>query len=101
MRRPKTRPSWRRIRLSNALFAVAEHPHEKAKDPPLMAPDQALERALVAGLPSGNQIAIGVDFEIFTGIRPDSGASRGRSVEGSTAGGTHLGILTPVRRIRF
>ena len=69
--------------------------------PSFMAPDQTLECALVACLPPDDQIAIGIDIEIVSALRPDSGTCRGPSVDRSTAGGTHLRVLTPVRRIRF
>ena len=44
------------------VFAVAEHSHQQAEYPPLVTPDQRLERALVARLPALNQIAVRVAF---------------------------------------
>jgi hypothetical protein len=50
------------------IFAVAEHAHEKAKDSPFVASNQAFERALVTRFPAGDEITIGIYFEIVPAL---------------------------------
>ena len=44
------------------VLTITEHSHQQAEYPPLVTPDQRLERALVARLPALNQIAVRVAF---------------------------------------